>query len=112
MTDLLNKYKDCSPSPKGQMTIDHFERLHLIADEEIEKKRRKEAKKAKYIAFIESCCIMIGILATAFTFYNIYEYNQSFDRCEALLEQIHANTAILDQEINELRFSMGEVDYE
>lgn len=108
MTDLLNKYKDCSPSPKGQMTIDHFERLRLIADKERERRAAKDILQC----FITAVCIVLGILATAFTFYNIYEYNQSFDRCEALLEQIHANTAILDQEINELRSSMGEVDYE
>ncbi len=103
MTDLLNKYKDCSPSPKGQMTIDHFER----------KERERRAAKDILQCFITAVCFVIGIFAAAFTFYNIYEYNQSFDRCEALLEQIHANTAILDQEINELRAQMGEVvDYE
>lgn len=108
MTDLLNKYKDCSPSPKGQMTIDHFERLRLMTDKE----RERRITKDTICGFLAAVCIVLGILATAFTFYNIYEYNQSFDRCEALLEQIHANTAILDQEINELRSSMGEVDYE
>lgn len=109
MTDLLNKYKDCSPSPKGQMTIDHFERLCLIADKERERRAAKDILQC----FITAVCFVIGIFAAAFTFYNIYEYNQSFDRCEALLEQIHANTAILDQEINELRAQMGEVvDYE
>lgn len=108
MVDLFNKYKDCSPSPKGQMTIDHFERLRLIADKE----RERCAAKDILQCFIAAVCFVIGIFAAAFTFYNIYEYNQSFDRCEALLEQIHANTAILDQEINELRSSMGEVDYE
>ena len=108
MTDLLNKYKDCSPSPKGQMTIDHFERLRLIADKERERRAAKDILQC----FIAAVCFVIGFIATAFTFYNIYECNQSFDRCEALLEQIHANTAILDQEINELRSSMGEVDYE
>lgn len=111
MTDLLNKYKDASPSPRGQMTIEHFERLHLIEDKR-EAEKKKQIRIGKFIAFIEACCIMIGIYACIFTVHNIRVYNQSFDRCEALLEQINANTAILDQEINELRAQMGEVDYE
>lgn len=87
----------------------------LTITDYLEKNKRREKEAAKDIlqSFITGACIAVGIFACAFTFYNIYEYNQSFDRCEALLEQINANTAILDQEINELRSQMGEVvDYE
>lgn len=108
MTDFQNGYKETQSENQRQMTIDHFERLRLIADKERERRAAKDILQC----FITAVCFVIGIFAAAFTFYNIYEYNQSFDRCEALLEQIHANTAILDQEINELRAQMGEVDYE
>ena len=108
MTDFQNGYKETQSENQRQMTIDHFERLRLIADKERERRAAKDILQC----FITAVCFVIGIFAAAFTFYNIYEYNQSFDRCEALLEQIHANTAILDQEIIELRAQMGEVDYE
>lgn len=61
--------------------------------------------EAAVFAFFIGC----GVI---FTIHNTIEYNRSFDRCEELLKQIHTNTALLDQEINQLRVQMGEVDYE
>jgi len=99
----------CIPQQK---TVQDFE-----AEQKREQEKQRAIKSAKWFALRQAALIVFvvytTIYAAAFTFYNIYEYNKSFDRCEALLEQIEANTAILDQEINELRVQMGEViDYE
>ena len=102
MSDLINKYEDTQLTPRGQITVQRFMSW--------DSKRKKEIKK---IEQIKKCCVAVSILAIAFTAYNMHAYNKSFDNCLALLEQIETNTAVLDQKINSLRISMGEVvDYE
>ncbi len=57
------------------------------------------------------------ILLAAFVVFvgwNIQQYNQSFDRCEQLVKEIHRNQQILHNEILTLQAAMTdvEVDYE
>lgn len=54
------------------------------------------------------------LLAAAIVFigWNKYQYNQSFDRCKQLLEEIHRNQKTLQKEISLLREDIyGEVEY-
>lgn len=104
MPDLINKYKNVSPSPKAQISVYDYERMK---NRTRQNQRIKLKDKVKTIA-LYAC----GIAALTFTAYNIHAYNKSFDNCLALLEQIEVNSAILNQEINSLRQQMGEVDYE
>lgn len=97
----------CIPQQK---TMQDFE-----AEQERERQRAK--KSAKWFALRQAALIVFVIYTTIFagifTYNNIKAYNKSFDNCIALLEQIEANAAILDQEITGLRASMqGMADYE
>lgn len=98
---LLDRYKNTSPTPsknwiRTQTGVCKIQCRHWLIYK----------LKAVVFAFFIGC----GVI---FTIHNIIEYNRSFDRCEELLKQIHANTALLEQEINQLRVQMGEVvDYE
>ncbi len=96
---LLDKYKNTSPTPGKHFNIGIRTQIGVCRQWLINK------LKAAIFAFFIGC----GVI---FTIHNIIEYNRSFDRCEELLKQIHANTALLEQEINQLRVQMGEVDYE
>lgn len=101
---LLDRYKNTSPTPSKNFNIG------IRTQIEVRKIQRRQwlinNLKAAVFAFFIGC----GVI---FTIHNIIEYNRSFDRCEELLKQIHANTALLEQEINQLRVQMGEVvDYE
>jgi len=88
-----------------QISIDTCERM---------KNRTRKIQRIKLKDNVKTFTLYAcGIAAVIFTAYNMHAYNKSFDNCLALLEQIETNTAILDQEINSLRISMGEVvDYE
>lgn len=100
MSNLLNKIKS-SPTPKRQIA-DCYEQTERY-------------KHQKSLHVLKNAMFAIAIVATAiFIGYNRYLYVKSFDNCLALLEQIEANTAILDQEINELSLAINgvEVDYE
>lgn len=98
---LLDRYKNTSPTPgknwiRTQTGVCKIQCRHWLIYK----------LKAAVFAFFIGC----GVI---FTIHNIIEYNRSFDRCEELLKQIHANTALLEREINQLRVQMGEVvDYE
>lgn len=99
----------CIPQQK---TMQDFE-----AEQKREQERQRAKKSAKWYALRQATLIVFVIYTTIyagiFTYNNIKAYNKSFDNCVALLEQIEANTAILDQEIADLRASMqGMVDYE
>ena len=103
MSDLIDKIKS-SPTPKRQIT-DCYEQTE----------RYKHIKYLRFLNVLKNAMFALAIVATAiFIGYNRYLYVKSFDNCLALLEQIEANTAILDQEINELSLAINgvEVDYE
>lgn len=106
MSDLLNKIKT-SPTPRGQITICDYERM---------KNRTRQIQRVKLKDKVKTFTLYAcGLAAIAFAAYNMHEYNKSFDNCVALLEQIEVNSAILDQEINQLSKSINgalEVDYE
>lgn len=57
---------------------------------------------------------IITIAAVVFTVYNIHQYNRSFDRCEALLTEVHQNLKKLHNELATLNAAVNgiEVDYE
>lgn len=110
MSDLINKIKS-SPTPKGQISIEEYERWQ--DDDYKQTERYKRGKIKGYLcAARDTLLIALAIAATIFAVNCKLAYDKSFDNCLALLEQIETNTAILDQEINNLRVSMGEVDYE
>lgn len=107
MSDLLNKYKNVSPSPKAQISVYDYERM---------KNRTRKIQRIKLKDKVKTVALYAcGAAALVFTAYNMHEYNKSFDNCLRLLEQIEVNSAILDQEINTLSKSINglvEVDYE
>lgn len=107
MSGLLEKYKDVSPTPK-QIPIKEFDYRNT--------ERYKKGKRNGYIAAtVQTLGIAVCIAFIIFTISNIRAYNKSFDNCVALLEEIEINTAILDQEINQLTQSINgtlEIDYE
>lgn len=105
MSDLINKYKNVSPSPKAQISVYDYERM---------KKRTRQIQRIKLKDKVKTIALYAcGVAAVIFTAYNMHEYNKSFDNCVALLEQIEVNSAILDQEINSLRAAIdGVIDYE
>lgn len=98
----------CIPQQK---TVQDFE-----AEQKREQEKQRAIKSAKWFALRQAALIVFVVYTTiyagVFTYNNIKAYNKSFDNCVALLEQIEANTAILDQEIASLRTQMGMVDYE
>ena len=116
MSNLLNKIKS-SPTPKyysgefeantpHQIPVDVFGRMK---NRTRKIHRIKIKDKVKTVALYVCCAA-----ALVFTAYNMHECNKSFDNCLRLLEQIEVNSAILDQEINELSQAINgvEVDYE
>lgn len=104
MSDLLEKYKNVSPSPK-QITAGQFDQM---------RSRLKTIRRIQLADKIKTYTLYAcGAAAVLFTAYNMHEYNKSFDNCQRLLESIEINTAILDQEIDTLNKQMaGAVDYE
>lgn len=101
---LLDKFKNVSPSPRQQITVYDYERMENRA---LLIKQIKLKDKIK--TFTLYAC---GVAAVIFTAYNIHEYNKSFDRCEALLAEVHQNLAILENELQILNQSVNGVDYE
>lgn len=59
----------------------------------------KDFWKSFFLAFAITFC-------TAWTIYNVAEYNRSFDNCERLLAEIKAKQAILEQEINDFEIAV------
>lgn len=105
MSELLQKYKDVSPTPRGQITVEQIDRMRsrLVAI------RRAKLKNKITTVTLYAC----GAVADIFTAYNMVEYNRSFDNCVRLLENIEINSAILNQEMQNLNQQMaGAVDYE
>lgn len=96
MSDLLNRIKS-SPMPRQISALEYY----------------AAARKKQKIANILYTLFWMAAAALWFiTFINIHQYNRSFDNCLDLLEQIEANTAILDQQINSLSQAISGVDYE
>lgn len=60
---------------------------------------------------IEFICGVVVVFGVIFTVYNIHEYNEGFDRCQQLLDEVHQNLYTLGNEIQILSEKMG-VDYE
>lgn len=107
MSNLLNKIKS-SPTPKyysGEFEANTPHQIPVDVFERIKKRTLKIHRIALYV-----CAAAVALFAA----YNMHECNKSFDNCLRLLEQIEVNSAILDQEINELSQAINgvEVDYE
>lgn len=58
--------------------------------------------------------ILLALAVVAFIGWNKYQYNQSFDRCQELLVEIHRNQKILHNEVVTLKAAMNatEANYE
>lgn len=52
--------------------------------------------------FFKSFCVGFCITLNAITIYNIWQCDETFDRCEELAAQIDANLAIMEQELASL----------
>ena len=107
MSNLLNKIKS-SPTPKYYSGEFEANTPHQIPVDVFERMKNRTLKIHRIALYV--CCAA----ALVFTAYNMHECNKSFDNCLRLLEQIEVNSAILDQEINELSRAINgvEVDYE
>lgn len=107
MSNLLNKIKS-SPTPKYYSGEFEANTPHQIPVDVFERMKNRTLKIHRIALYV------CGAAALVFTAYNMHEYNKSFDNCLRLLEQIEVNSAILDQEINELSQAINgvEVDYE
>lgn len=96
MSDLLNRIKS-SPMPRQISALEYY----------------ATARKKQKIANILYILFWMFVSALwIITFINIHQYNRSFDNCLDLLEQIEANTVILDQQLNSLSQTISGVDYE
>ena len=107
MSNLLNKIKS-SPTPKyysGEFEANTPQQIPVDVFGRMKNRTRKIHRIALYV-----CAAAVALFAA----YNMHECNKSFDNCLRLLEQIEVNSAILDQEINELSQAINgvEVDYE
>lgn len=107
MSNLLNKIKS-SPTPKYYSGEFEANTPHQIPVDVFERMKNRTLKIHHIALYICAAAV------TLFAAYNMHECNKSFDNCLRLLEQIEVNSAILDQEINELSQAINgvEVDYE
>lgn len=107
MSNLLNKIKS-SPTPKYYSGEFEANTPHQIPVDVFGRMKNRTLKIYRIALYVCAAAALI------FTAYNMHEYNKSFDNCLRLLEQIEVNSAILDQEINELSQAINgvEVDYE
>ena len=107
MSNLLNKIKS-SPTPKYYSGEFEANTPHQIPVDVFERMKNRTLKIHRIALYV--CAAAVALFAA----YNMHEYNKSFDNCLRLLEQIEVNSAILDQEINELSQAINgvEVDYE
>lgn len=96
MSDLLNRIKS-SPMPRQTSALEYYAAAR---------------KKQKIANILYTLFWMAASALWIITFINIHQYNRSFDNCLDLLEQIEANTVILDQQINSLSQTISGVDYE
>lgn len=96
MSDLLNRIKS-SPAPRQISALEYYAAAR---------------KKQKIANILYTLFWMAASALWIITVINIHQYNRSFDNCLDLLEQIEANTAILDQQINSLSQTISGVDYE
>ncbi len=96
MSDLLNRIKS-SPMPRQISALEYYAAAR---------------KKQKIANILYTLFWMAASALWIITVINIHQYNRSFDNCLDLLEQIEANTAILDQQINSLSQTISGVDYE
>lgn len=96
MSDLLNRIKS-SPTPRQISALEYYAAAR---------------KKQKIANILYTLFWMAASALWIITVINIHQYNRSFDNCLDLLEQIEANTAILDQQINSLSQIISGVDYE
>lgn len=96
MSDLLNRIKS-SPVPRQISALEYYAAAR---------------KKQKIANILYTLFWMAASALWIITFINIHQYNRSFDNCLDLLEQIEANTAILDQQINSLSQTISGVNYE
>lgn len=102
---LLDKFKDRSPAPmsRGQLTLSHYERI---------KRLQRNVQRQKLLAVAKSA-ITIIIIAAAFSFaaYCRSQYNRSFDNCERLIAEVHANLDTLHAELEDLKAAMSAGGY-
>ena len=96
MSDLLNRIKS-SPMPRQISALEYYAAAR---------------KKQKIANILYTLFWLFASALWIITFINIHQYNRSFDNCLDLLEQIEANTVILDQQINSLSQTISGVDYE
>lgn len=96
MSDLLNRIKS-SPMPRQISALEYYAAAR---------------KKQKIANILYTLFWMAASALWIITVINIHQYNRSFDNCLDLLEQIEANTVILDQQINSLSQTISGVDYE
>ena len=96
MSDLLNRIKS-SPVPRQISALEYYAAAR---------------KKQKITNILYTLFWMAASALWIITVINIHQYNRSFDNCLDLLEQIEANTVILDQQINSLSQTISGVDYE
>lgn len=96
MSDLLNRIKS-SPMPRQISALEYYAAAR---------------KKQKIANILYTLFWLFASTLWIITFINIHQYNRSFDNCLDLLEQIEANTVILDQSINSLSQTISGVDYE
>lgn len=96
MSDLLNRIKS-SPVPRQISALEYYAAAR---------------KKQKIANILYTLFWMAASALWIITVINIHQYNRSFDNCLDLLEQIEANTVILDQQINSLSQTISGVDYE
>lgn len=107
MSNLLNKIKS-SPTPKYYSGEFEANTPHQIPVDVFGRMKNRTLKIHRIALYVYAAAV------TLFAAYNMHECNKSFDNCLRLLEQIEVNSAILDQEINELSQAINsvEVDYE
>ena len=96
MSDLLNRIKS-SPVPRQISALEYYAAAR---------------KKQKIANILYTLFWMAASALWIITVINIHQYNRSFDNCLDLLEQIEANTVILDQQINSLSQTISGVNYE
>ncbi len=107
MSNLLNKIKS-SPTPKYYSGEFEANTPHQIPVDVFGRMKNRTLKIHRIALYVWAAAVAL------FAAYNMHECNKSFDNCLRLLEQIEVNSAILDQEINELSQAINgvEVDYE
>lgn len=94
MSDLLNRIKS-SPMPRQISALEYYAAAR---------------KKQKIANILYTLFWMAASALWIITVINIHQYNRSFDRCTALVEEVHQNLATLDREIKSLNYAIyGEV---